>query len=296
MKKILIAILSMISSVTLAATSQSVMVNSNGIVVYPANFFATNGVQTTGSVVELTARVGALETVQVSESNSFNGRINSATNDIKVLQTNVAVISTNYTTLANGILGTSAYYRVGILETNKSFAQGINTTNTITALAFYGSGVGLTGVSASVTGAVSQISVGSSNMIGAITFNGTGVETTNNALVTVKQIAYIPLNIAPVTYSYEHTWCGPYDEDVTLSKLFAKCDGYTITFDIVTEATNAGWRTFTTNTAPIVVTPSALTYTNFIVSVIPSNTMFGVRVIDADPRATNLYVNMRIIY
>lgn len=294
MKKILMAIILLVSSLVHADNSSTVMVDTNGLLLYPSNFFMTNGITTTGNLQTVSDRVTALEVVVPSTSNSFNSRINAATNDIKVLQTNVAVISTNYAPLAMGILGTNAYYRIGVLETNQSFPQGINTTNTITALNFVGSGAGLTGVTASITGGVNRITVGSSNMTGNLTLTGPGVEITGNATTKISQIEYYSYNIAPIITSYELTWLPVFDEDCTLLKVTAKVDNYNVTFDVVTETTNAAWRTYTINSDPIVAVAQGISVSSFYNATIPSNTMCGVRVTDLDPRSTNLLVTFKI--
>ena len=47
--------------------------------------------------------------------------------------------------------------------------------------------------------------------------------------------------------TYEVIWFGPWDYTLTLESMFAKVDGGTQGVYLVEQATNAAWRTFTTN-------------------------------------------------
>ena len=142
MKKILIHLASLLLASSLFAANAAVQVNStNGIVTYPMNFFTVNGVQTTGGVAAIDARVTTLETELPATSNALSGRIDTAANATRVLSDRMTVLSTNTATLAMGVLGTNAYGKINAAlasfpYTNVSFG----TTGNVTALHFVGDG------------------------------------------------------------------------------------------------------------------------------------------------------------
>jgi hypothetical protein len=296
MKRLLLFISALLVSVSAFATNGAVQVNtSTGIISWPTNFATINGLSITNSVVALTARVAVLETNTASFSQGV------AATNAQAVATNTYVIATNAQAVATNtyVIATNAQAvatNTYVIATN---AQAVATNTYIIST---NAQIVATNAQARVailestyaTGGVSQVIAGGSNFSGNVTFSGTGIEYGGPHTAKVWTVEYCSLNIAPISSAYEHTWLAPRNETVYLDKLWAKVDGYNCTIDMVYESTNDAWRTFSTNTAPIVAVATGITTTNFISATIASNTLWGIRVIDVESRCTNLFVSFRI--
>ena len=303
MKQIIASIyFALLAAMAFAADNGSVQVNpTNHVLTYPLDFFTVNGVTTNGDSSALTVRVGALETNLVATSNALSGRIDVHTGQIAALSNSVSILQTNTASLEQGIAATNAQARVAVLEASAGSTVPYDGTNIVitgnmTAAAFYGDGANLTGVQAAVTAGVNQIVVGIVTNSGDVTLTGNGI-TAIPGTINFARTEYITKNIVPTTDTYELTWEQPRDEAITLQRVWAKCDANTCTFDIVTGASNGLWRTYTTNTAPVVATIYGASTTNFILTTIPAGTMWGIRILEADmTKVHNVIVGVKVQY
>jgi len=290
MKKI-IAILSSLLIPAMAFAASSVMVNdTNATLSWPTNFFSANGVQTTNAIGPLTTRVTNLE----ARVGTNDAAIIVATNDIHTVTTNVAVLSTNTATKAQGVAATNAQARVAVLEASSVYTNAIPyTSGVVYATSYVGNGGGLTNVSASATGVVSSIIVGSDTNTGALTFTGTGIATNGTGVIKFDHVEYIGKQIVVASNIYEMTVDGPRVENFTLDSVFAKCDAYTVNFTFVTIASNATWRVTTDQFTAVATTNGTAISTNLSVT---AGNEWGVRIDDYDPRATQMRITYRIRY
>lgn len=292
MKKVIAVISSMLLASRIFA-AQSVMVDTNGLVSWPLNFFATNGVTTSSATTALAGRTTVLEAQVIVLSNAnvtTTGSLTSVAGRVTVLETNTA-------SKAQGIIATNAQAQITALSAIAvtQVAGCITATGTITALHFVGDGSGLTGVVSVVTGGVNHVTVGGSNLTGNIVLNGTGVTLSGPGTATVSQVEYITKNIVPTTNIWDITLEGPRDENFTLKKIWCKADLYNCTFSLITCTTNSGWRDIPTVLTAGIIAPSVgmMITTNVV---IPSNTLWGIKVTDLDPRCNNLIITYKGTY
>jgi hypothetical protein len=175
-------------------------------------------------------------------------------------------------------------------------ASNLVVAGTNTAAYFVGDGSLLTGVSASTTNAVTSIVVGSSNVTGTTYFTGTRVSSTSATNVTFSNVEYIGSTIVPISSTWEVFWFGPRDEDITLSRIYAQAESYTVTFSVVEAASNATWRVVTTNLQSLVATSTGTYSTNFTDTTIAAGNKLGIYVEDLDSRCNGLVFSIKITY
>lgn len=292
MKKIF-AILSCLFLAINVFAGGAVQVDTNTfLVTWPTNLWTANGISQTSTVVGLTTRVATLESLQITDSNALV----TATNVTRTVSDRVTILETNTATKAQGIAATNAQARVAVLEASSTYTNAIPYTNgTVYATAYVGSGVGLTGVISAVTGGVNSITMGGSNFVGDLTIIGTGLTYTGPGTATVYRVDYMTRNIALSTNIYEMTMDGPRDEEMTITNIFSKSDAYQCTFDVVSAPMGSTWRADQTTLISGVIASDTGTTTKCHL-VIPTNTEWGVKMTDFDPRTTQLRVRYKTVF
>lgn len=300
MRKIIIHFISLLlAGTTFAATNATVMVdNKTFLITYPTNFFSINGVSDTNSMTNALIRISSLETNLTLSTNNIEAQITVITNHNTVVSNMVAILTTNSATILQGVAGTNAQARVAVIEAAQAYTNGVPYTNGNAYItgSYYGNGSHLTGITVTVTGSVSGVTIGSSNMIGTVTLTGTGVETAGDGTGKIWRVDYMERTLAPVAVNYEIVWGMPRDEPITLLKVWGKPDAFNATIQVISQGSNDAWRTYETNTAPIMCFSTGTWDSNFVNATIGAGTNLGIRIVDVDTRATNLTIGIKYKY